>query len=223
VRKQKFSCYFQNLYCIIGNKCFLNDNNFVFTWRYFLVDSYSYCSLGFTHIHVIGLKKLRDGVVMCIAYRSPVLEWKKYLCNPVDKLDILYCTFVQSMWEYVMRIDLQKLSAEQIKLFPQCNYVSGKVLSSPQSSRRVAIADFWCTSHRDGKISPGWWGWRVHARPLSAFYHHVQSCSVRSCLGQIHFMYFIATLYVLCGPVIWRGRGFEARINHVCDNFRSAF
>ncbi len=45
----------------------------------------------------------------------------------------------------------------------------------------MAIADFWRTSHHDGKISPGWWRWGVHAHPLSAYYHHVQSCSARSC------------------------------------------
>ncbi len=53
-------------------------------------------------------------------------------------------------------------------------------LSEPQSTHRVAFADFWYTSHHDGKISPGWWGGGVHAHPLSAYYHHVQSCSVRS-------------------------------------------
>jgi hypothetical protein len=28
----------------------------------------------------------------------------------------------------------------------------------PQSTHRMKIADFWLTSHHDGKISPGWWG-----------------------------------------------------------------
>ncbi len=33
---------------------------------------------------------------------------------------------------------------------------------------RVATAAFWRTfSHDEGKISPGWWGWGVHAHPLS--------------------------------------------------------
>jgi hypothetical protein len=26
------------------------------------------------------------------------------------------------------------------------------------------MAAFWRTLHREGKISPGWWGWGEHAR-----------------------------------------------------------
>jgi hypothetical protein len=33
---------------------------------------------------------------------------------------------------------------------------------------RVAMVDFWRTFHH-GKISPGWWGWGVHAHPLSLY------------------------------------------------------
>ncbi len=33
---------------------------------------------------------------------------------------------------------------------------------------RVATAAFWCTFSDEGKISPGWWGWGVHAHPLSS-------------------------------------------------------
>ncbi len=41
-------------------------------------------------------------------------------------------------------------------------------------------------------------GW-VHAHPLSAYYLHVQSCSVRSCCeGRYTPCTFISTLYVLC-------------------------
>ncbi len=36
------------------------------------------------------------------------------------------------------------------------------------------------TFHHDGKVSPGRWGWAVHARPLHYIYHHVQSFGVRS-------------------------------------------
>jgi hypothetical protein len=32
-------------------------------------------------------------------------------------------------------------------------------------AHRVATAAFWRTLHHDGKISPGWWGWGVHAHP----------------------------------------------------------
>ncbi len=52
----------------------------------------------------------------------------------------------------------------------------------PQSTQRVAIADFWRTSHHDGEISSCWWGWGGGgARPSpSAYFNHVRSCSVRS-------------------------------------------
>jgi hypothetical protein len=33
---------------------------------------------------------------------------------------------------------------------------------------RVSMATFWCTFHHDGKISPAWWGWSVHA-PFSLY------------------------------------------------------
>ncbi len=36
---------------------------------------------------------------------------------------------------------------------------------TPQSTHRVAMADFWSTVHHDGKISPGCWGWGEGARP----------------------------------------------------------
>jgi hypothetical protein len=32
---------------------------------------------------------------------------------------------------------------------------------------RVATAAFWRTFSDEGKISPGWWGWGVHAHPFS--------------------------------------------------------
>ena len=41
----------------------------------------------------------------------------------------------------------------------------------------------------------------MHAHPLSAYYHHV-STKLQCMLllrGQIHSLYFISTLYVLCG------------------------
>ncbi len=33
----------------------------------------------------------------------------------------------------------------------------------------MATAAFWRTFHHDGKISPAWLGWGVHARPLSLY------------------------------------------------------
>ncbi len=59
----------------------------------------------------------------------------------------------------------------------------------------MARATFWRIVHHDGKISPAWWGWGVHA-PTSFhyIYHHVQSCGVVWCTlqlrGQIHSPYF---------------------------------
>jgi hypothetical protein len=31
----------------------------------------------------------------------------------------------------------------------------------------VAMTTFWRTFHHDGKISQAWWGWGVHAHPLT--------------------------------------------------------
>jgi hypothetical protein len=52
------------------------------------------------------------------------------------------------------------------------------LLDHAQSTHRVAMADFWRTSHHDGKISPDWWGWRCKPVPFYCIYHHVESCSV---------------------------------------------
>jgi hypothetical protein len=38
-----------------------------------------------------------------------------------------------------------------------------------QSTHREATAAFWRIFHHDGKISPAWWGWGVHAHPLSLY------------------------------------------------------
>ncbi len=42
---------------------------------------------------------------------------------------------------------------------------------NPQSTHRVAIANFWrtFTFHHDGTISPAWWGGGVHSHPLSLY------------------------------------------------------
>jgi hypothetical protein len=40
------------------------------------------------------------------------------------------------------------------------------------SSNRLAMATFWRTFHHDGKFSPAWWGWGVHAPfPFHSIYH----------------------------------------------------
>ncbi len=65
---------------------------------------------------------------------------------------------------------------------------------------RVAIADFRRTSHHDGKIIPGWWGWELHAHPPFGL---LSSRTKLQCMlllrGQIHCLYFISTLYALWG------------------------
>ncbi len=65
---------------------------------------------------------------------------------------------------------------------------------------RVATAAFWRTFHHDGKISPGWWGWGMHAHPLLIYYHHVQSCSVRSSWegGYTPSISSLPYMYILC-------------------------
>ncbi len=61
----------------------------------------------------------------------------------------------------------------------------------PQSTHRVEMAAFWRTFHHDGKISPGCWGWGVHAHPLSLY---LPSRTKLQCTlqlrGQIHTSYF---------------------------------
>ncbi len=59
---------------------------------------------------------------------------------------------------------------------------------------RVATAAFWRTFSDEGKICPGWWGWGVHAHPLSL---HLPSPLKLECTlqlsGQIHWPCFIST------------------------------
>ncbi len=59
---------------------------------------------------------------------------------------------------------------------------------------RVATAAFWRIFSDEGKISPGWWGWGVHAHPLSL---HLPSPVKLQCTlqlsGQIHWPCFIST------------------------------
>jgi hypothetical protein len=48
---------------------------------------------------------------------------------------------------------------------------------------RVAMATFWLTFHRDGKISPAWCGWEgggSTSSPFHCIYYHKHSCGVRS-------------------------------------------
>ncbi len=70
----------------------------------------------------------------------------------------------------------------------------------PQSKHIVARAAFWRTFHHDGKISPGWWRWGVHAHPHHYIYHNIQSCSVRSSwVGSYTPPISSLPLFVFCG------------------------
>ncbi len=72
----------------------------------------------------------------------------------------------------------------------------------PQSTHRVATAAFWRTFHHDGKISLGWrvLGGGVHAHPFAPYLpsRRKLQCTLQL-RWQIHSLYFISTLYVLCG------------------------
>jgi hypothetical protein len=67
------------------------------------------------------------------------------------------------------------------------------------SEHRVATATLWRTFHHDGKISPAWWVWGVHAFPLHSIYHH-QLWYIRSSWeGRFTPPISPLPLYELCG------------------------
>ncbi len=51
---------------------------------------------------------------------------------------------------------------------------------SKEYTGRMAMATLLHTFHHDGQISPDWWGWEVHAHPLSLYciYHQLQKCTL---------------------------------------------
>ncbi len=68
------------------------------------------------------------------------------------------------------------------------------LLHGPQSTHRVATADFWRTYYHDGKICPGWWGWGVHSHSLSLYLPSRTKLQCKFQLrGQINSPYFIST------------------------------
>ncbi len=71
---------------------------------------------------------------------------------------------------------------------------------SPQSTHRVAIADFWRASHHDGKISAGWWGWRGMPTPFHYICHQVQLVAVYAPAQRADTLTLLHLYsYVLCG------------------------
>jgi hypothetical protein len=82
----------------------------------------------------------------------------------------------------------------------------------PQSTHRVAMADFWRTFHHYGKISPGCWGWGgggCTPNPFHSIYHLEQRCSVRSSwagrytprISSLPYMYSVVSTPPLCNTL----------------------
>ncbi len=90
-------------------------------------------------------------------------------------------------------MSIQLYTGAQINFGDQTPYVT---YGLPHRVHRVATATFWLTFHLNGKISPAWWGWGVHAHPLSLYLP--SRAKLRSTL-QLHSPYFSSTLYVLRG------------------------
>jgi hypothetical protein len=102
----------------------------------------------------------------------------------------MVCTFA-SIWYQLLHISMWASHTSIVfEMVTSKEYVHLQFLLSekqkhlnPQSTHRVAIADFWRISHHDGKISPvllrveG--AQLLHTHPH--YYHNVQSCIVRSC------------------------------------------
>jgi hypothetical protein len=72
------------------------------------------------------------------------------------------------LWKYLPIIIIVPKEAHQNYLFRLSWYAMRRFLQCPpESTHRVAFADFWRTSHSWWKISPGWWGLGVRP-PLFA-------------------------------------------------------
>ncbi len=86
-----------------------------------------------------------------------------------------------------------------------CLRVKGRGEPIPQSTHRVATAAFWRTFNNDGKISPRWWRWGVHADPLSLY---LPSRTKLQCTlqlrGKINSPYFISPVYSAANSDDWR-------------------
>ncbi len=103
---------------------------------------------------------------------------------------VLGHTFARFLWE----------NKSQMSSYHQRRNPWQRVWLFPQSTHRVAMADFCRTFHRDGKISPGWWEWGVARLPPFTLFTITYKVSVyRSTFqlrGQIHSSYFISTPYM---------------------------
>ncbi len=75
-------------------------------------------------------------------------------------------------------------------------YNNTKESFEPQSTHRVATADFWRLHHimmEKSALALAGEGGGVHTHPLSPYYHHVQSCSVYA--PALFHLYPICTLW----------------------------
>ncbi len=74
----------------------------------------------------------------------------------------------------------------------------------PQSTPRLAMADFWCTFPHDGRNSLGWWGWGVHTpTPFHSVNHHVLEVyapAERADTLSLFRLYLICTLCTVHTP-----------------------
>jgi hypothetical protein len=75
----------------------------------------------------------------------------------------------------------------------------------PQSTHRVAIADFWHTFHHEGKISPGWCGCGAHAHPpfnilpsRTKLQYTLELSAMILAVCSVHCMYNLYILTVIC-------------------------
>ncbi len=80
----------------------------------------------------------------------------------------------------------------------------------PQSTHRVATAAFWRTFHHDGKISPGWWGRRVHGTPTPLSLY-LQSRTKLQCMLQLRGGGGIKHLISSLPPMYSVGRAIPSR------------
>ncbi len=120
-------------------------------------------------LYFSNFEKLKYFVEKCIAYNQ-ILMFEEKLCTLIVDCYVWY-------WAGPNK---------------QCGCVRG--WRWPQSTHRVAIADFWHTFHHDGKISPGWRGWGYTPTPLSlCLPSSTKLLWMLQLRGQIHSPYFIST------------------------------
>jgi hypothetical protein len=106
-------------------------------------------------------------------------------------------------WQCMVHVQLW---VQSVHCDPTYSVTVYPVHGHPENHRvhRVATTAFWRTFSDEGKISPCWWGWGVHAHPLSL---HLPSPVKLQCTlqlsGQIHWPCLISTnICTLC----WKPR-----------------